>query len=137
MAIEGIRGRAQVQGTGRGAQRKGGSFHVPDGDTSASEAAALAAPPSIASSAMLALQETMADPVGERAARRRGQDMLDELTALQRGLLGPDGPDPASLRRLAGLAASTPASNDPRLREALEAIRLRAVVELARYGLAG
>lgn len=134
MAIDVIRGRIGVEGTSRGAGRSRGGFHVPDAAASR-DTAATAAPSALASGAMLALQETMADPVGERAARKRGQEMLDELAALQRGLLSSGGPSPASLRRLAGLAAAAPQVGDPRLRDALAAIRLRAVVELARYGL--
>ena len=134
MAIEVIRGRVGVQAAGRGPRRLRGGFQVPE-EASARDTAAVAAPSALVGGAMLALQETMADPVGERAARRRGQDMLDELALLQRGLLSADGPSPAGLRRLAGLAAAAPQVADPRLRDALAAIRLRAVVELARYGL--
>ncbi len=131
MTIERISGRLAV-GSGRGPGRSRSLFQVPDERAAAGTAAPVAA---FAAGAMLGLQETMADPVGERAARRRGQDMLDALAALQRGLLSPAGPDPASLRRLAALAAAAPHAADSGLREALEAIRLRAVVELARYGL--
>ncbi len=134
MAIDGVRGRIGVQGAGRGTGRLRGGFQVPD-EAAARDTAAAAAPSALAGAAMLALQETMADPVGERAARRQGQDMLAELALLQRGLLSADGPSPAGLRRLAGLAAAAPQVADPRLRDALAAIRLRAVVELARYGL--
>jgi hypothetical protein len=71
--------------------------------------------------------------VDEREARRHGRAVLDMLTALQRSLLaGP--PDPATLRQLAALAAEIPPAADPELRACLAQVRLRARVELVRYG---
>lgn len=78
-------------------------------------------------SGMLLLQE-QPDTV-DRQARRRGQDILAALAALQRALLG-DGPaDPA---RLATLAADLPQASDPGLRAAVQAIALRARIEVSR-----
>ena len=82
---------------------------------------------------LLALQEqTDGGETRDRAARRRGRDLLGELAALQRDLLA-GGPDPARLARLAAMAESLPEAADPRLRDAVAAIALRARVEAARY----
>jgi hypothetical protein len=85
---------------------------------------------------LLALQEEAGGgDVRDRAARRRGRDLLGELAALQRDLLaGAPGAD--RLERLAAMAESLPEAADPRLRDAVAAIALRARVEAARYGLA-
>lgn len=91
------------------------------------------AEPSLAG--LLALQEELdGGPVRDRAARRRGRDLLDELAGLQRALLsGP--PAPERLARLAEMAEQVPEAADPRLRDAVNAIVLRARVEAARYGM--
>jgi hypothetical protein len=53
------------------------------------------------------------------------------MASLQHALpRGP--PSPADARQLAALAAAIPPAADPRLRQVLEAIGLRAAVELAR-----
>ncbi len=85
---------------------------------------------------LLALQEELdAGPVRDREARRRGRDLLAELSALQRDVLaGP--PGEARLARLADLAEAVPEAADPRLRDAVNAIVVRALVEAARYGMA-
>jgi hypothetical protein len=83
---------------------------------------------------LLALQEELdGGPVRDRAARRRGRDLLAELASLQRDLLA-GGPDAARLARLADLADTVPEAADPRLRDAVNAIALRARVEAVRYG---
>ena len=79
---------------------------------------------------------TCVEHIAQREARRRGQDLLAELAALQRALLSDaaEGGVPVQqLRRLEQLAAEVPAAADPRLREVMEAITLRVRVELARY----
>jgi hypothetical protein len=96
---------------------------------------ATSGPAGIAAACIFALQEAAPETVGDRPARRRGQDMLDELAVLQRDLLTPSGPSPGTLRRLAHLAADPLEATTPGLRDAVAAIRLRAVVELTRYGL--
>ncbi|MCX7383316.1 MAG: hypothetical protein NT133_18310 [Alphaproteobacteria bacterium] len=62
--------------------------------------------------------------------------MLAALDAIHRALLGrPDGTD--HLRRLGDLCDAAPAmARDPRLAEAVAAVRLRARVERARYSRA-
>ncbi len=88
-----------------------------------------AAPASL--SGLLALQETGVEAPRDRAARRRGQDILAVLSALQRALLA--GADPAdTLEQLAALTADLPRALDPRLDAVLSAIALRGRVEVAR-----
>ncbi|MBV8704221.1 MAG: hypothetical protein JO118_10975 [Acetobacteraceae bacterium] len=82
---------------------------------------------------LLALHEAGVEAPGDRAARRRGRDILAALAALQRGLLGGD--DGEALPALARLARDLPPAADPRLDAVLRAVALRARVELARRGL--
>lgn len=134
MAVDGIGGYRAVGGATRRLAARGGpaGFAMPEAAGEAGETGAAGA---VAGGVMLALQETPAETVGDRPARRRGQAMLDELAALQREMLSADGPNPATLRRLAALHTAVPEAENPGLRDAVAAIRLRAVVELARYGL--
>jgi hypothetical protein len=82
----------------------------------------------------LALQELGCEAPQDRAARRRGYDLLASLRALQRGLLA-NGVDAGSVADLAALSAAAPEAADPRLREVIAELVLRARVELARHGL--
>jgi hypothetical protein len=119
---------ARVATRGRGFKVEGeAAAHAAEpGDTEAVAETSLAG--------LLAMQEALdGGPARDRAARRRGLDLLAELAALQRDLLDGD-PGAARLARLAGLAAGVPDAADPRLREAVAAIALRARVEAARYG---
>jgi hypothetical protein len=124
----------------RRAAGAGGRFRVADGlsDGQAAGEAGSVAETSLAG--LLALQEEAeGGAVRDRArrdgaARRRGRDLLGELAALQRDLLA-GGPDPAQLTRLATLAESAPEAADPRLRDVVAAIVLRARIEAARYGV--
>jgi hypothetical protein len=81
---------------------------------------------------VLAAQEDEAGAADDRAARRHGQEMLDELAGLQRDLLG-DGLGLDRLRRLVALTDTTPRAANPRLREVVAAVALRARVEIARF----
>lgn len=81
---------------------------------------------------LLAVQQGHSNEERDAAARRRADALLEELAALQRELLG-GGADPARLQRLAQLTAGE-AGADPALREVVEAVSLRAQVELARRG---
>lgn len=131
---------AFVQGVGRAGAvdwsaarpaARGGGFSVTARPAAA--AGTLAATAEVALGAMLAMQETEGAAVRDRAARRRGQDMLAELAALQRALLA-GGADESGLGRLASLAAQVPEAADPALREVVAAVTLRVRVELARHG---
>lgn len=121
---------ASAPGITRGV-RRGASFGLPADD--APQVNAPAAPAEVSLGTLLALQDE-AEPAADREARRHAQDLLKELAALHRALLGrPAGAD--TLRRLEDLCAAMPAmARDPQLAEAVAAIRLRARVELARYG---
>ena len=95
------------------------------------EAHAAAAPLAAASLAgLLALQEEQAEGVGDRRARRHGQDILAALARLQREMLA-GGPGADTLAGLATLAAEMPAAEHPGLAAVLAEIRLRVAVELA------
>ena len=90
------------------------------------------APPLAALDGVLAVQEVL-DPTAERRrATRHGHSLLDELRALQLAMV--DGQVPEGiLRRLAGLVDGLrPSAADARLDAVLDAIELRAAVELAK-----
>jgi hypothetical protein len=136
--IESITGRGAMTATGRAVVRNGGRGQGPgfqvDADVETAEAggaARAAAPTSV--QGMLVLQEEFVAEPPDRRARRRGHDLLRALTGLQRDLLG-GGVDPASLRRLANLLADVPAADDPTLRGDIDAVVLRARIELWRHG---
>jgi hypothetical protein len=82
---------------------------------------------------LLALQAEDCDESRDRAARRRGQDLLASLAALQRALLSEAGVPVDQLRQLEQMVADAPLASDPHLREILDAITLRVRVELARF----
>jgi hypothetical protein len=104
-------------------------FFVPSEPAATGQAAAAAPAPSLGP--MLTLQEFHGETVQDREARRHGSDMLAELAALQRALLGGDD-DPAALERLAQLVAAVPGATDPGLAALVQAIVVRVRVELAR-----
>jgi hypothetical protein len=83
---------------------------------------------------VLAAQE-VGDALDDQGrAKKRGEEMLDELELIRLGLI--DGSIPrARLQALAALArARRGGFNDPRLSEILDHIELRAAVELAKLG---
>jgi hypothetical protein len=80
----------------------------------------------------LALQEFGCEAPEDRAARRRGYDLLAGLRALHRALLA-DSMGPEPLAELAMLATEVPEAADPRLREVVAELVLRARVELTRH----
>ena len=103
-----------------------GAGRAPESPTGVAGASALAS--------MLTLQEFGGGQVREREARRRGQGLLAALAALQRDLLsGGDGSE--ALQRLADLTATAADPDDRQLGAILNAITLRARVELARRGM--
>jgi hypothetical protein len=114
----------------------GGQFRVaaPAGEAAEATAPAPVDGVSIAPS-LLALQETIAAGERDARARRRAEDMLDELAAVQLGLLG----GKLARRRLealAALAAAPAVAADRRLAVVAAEIGVRAAVELARLELA-
>jgi hypothetical protein len=98
-------------------------------------------PPSVAPTAsalpldgMLALQEQEADAIRDREAHRHGRALLQALSTLQQAVLSGCGEE-ASLHHLAALAEGLPAAANPGLAAAIQALALRARVELARRDL--
>lgn len=106
-------------------------FAVPD-ETRGSAAAVQRPGGLVALAGLLALQgaEMVPDARG-REARRRGRAVLAALSSLQGALLGGGDPD-AAATQLAAAISALPASADPGLHAILTAIKLRAMVELAR-----
>jgi hypothetical protein len=121
-------GGAAGPGRANGRGRPGFTL-APPGAAAAAEAgeASAAAPVGLG---LLALQEGGDRAARDQAAWRRAESILQELQALQRDLLH-DAPDMNRLERLAALETGE-AGADPFLRDAVEAIVLRARVELAR-----
>lgn len=119
-------------GPGRGARASPGGFRLgrAGGGTQAAPAQGVAAPQG---ASLLALQESAPAAERDARARRRGQALIEELTALQAGLLA-GRIEPGRLRALARLSAGEAAA-DPALAAILAAISLRARVELARLGM--
>lgn len=82
--------------------------------------------------ALLALQEVDDSLNGRAKARQRAADILDELDALRDGLLAGT-LSRESLVRLTNLVRTRgPEVDDPRLKDVLDEIELRAEVELAK-----
>jgi hypothetical protein len=81
---------------------------------------------------VLAVQEVEDATAERRRATRHGHSLLDELSALQLGMV--DGwVSEGALQRLAGLVDGLrPGTTEPQLAALLDAIELRAAVELAK-----
>lgn len=110
-----------------------GGFRVPGG-TDAQASSATAGPAPVGLHGLLAMQEAETDAAQDRAARRHAGAMLDDLSSVQRALLGNDAEGTASaLGRLADAARRSPAAADPRLGAVVRAIAMRAEIESARH----
>jgi hypothetical protein len=124
----------------RGVRRRGDfTVSIPDNAAEAAESTPLAEPVASGVLGLVALQsgdivDPEADTVQDRAARRRARDILDALGTLQRAMLT-DGPVAASLEHLSTLTRDVEGAADPALRAAIEAVVLRARVELARHAV--
>lgn len=124
--VEAIRGYGPARaGAARSAGAQG-RFRLPAAE--AGEAAAAA--PVAQAGSLLAIQPGLSDAERDAAAARRGQALLAALDALQRGLTA-GRLAPSALRRLAALSEGE-CGADPRLRDILEGLSLRARVEIAR-----
>lgn len=128
--VERIQGPGLPARTPARTAARGGGFRLPAGEA----AAAASGVAGLSASGLLALQSPMTAAERDAAAARRGEALLRELDTLQHGLLSGRLRESA-LRRLAQLSAGE-AGADPALRETLEALSLRARVELARHGRA-
>lgn len=82
--------------------------------------------------ALLALQEVPDSLTGEARAKRRGEDLLDELEQLRLGLLSGTLPRAQLVRLNRLLAERREQIHDPRLAAIVAEIELRAAVELAK-----
>jgi len=83
---------------------------------------------------ILALQEVDEDGRGSRQERERGEDILDRLDEIRHGLLT-GRVNPKTLQTLlVQVRQQRQTFTDPRLKEILEEIELRAAVELAKLG---
>ena len=87
----------------------------------------------VSASLMLALQETMTSEAGDREARQHGQKLLAALAELQRALLSDGCSD--VLGKLLLLTTTMPDTVSPELASAINSIRLRARIELARASM--
>ena len=85
----------------------------------------------VATDPLLFLQEVDSPQERDARSRRYGTDLLDLLTKLQHGLLDGAAPD-SVLNQLRTLSGQLIVAANPTLREAVEAITLRAHVEIAR-----
>ncbi len=127
-----IGGPGGVAAAGRAARPGRAGFALPGGGgATAAEAAHAGSAVAAPGLGLLALQSGQQDGERDAAARRRADSLLEDLAGLQAELLGGTA-DSARLARLAALASSGEAGADPGLREVVEAIALRAQVELAR-----
>ena len=121
--------RRRIAGRGDSSE---GAFAEQVGARPALSSGLTPAMPLAALGGVLAVQE-VPDPAAERRrATRHGHSVLDELQALQIGLI--EGwVQEGALRRLAGLLERLrPATADPELAAVLDEIELRAAVELAK-----
>jgi hypothetical protein len=123
-------GGAAGPGRASGRGRPGFALNPPGTEAAAETGATGAAAP--VGLGLLALQEGGDRATRDQAAWRRAESILQELQALQRDLLH-DAPDMNRLERLAAFETGE-AGADPFLRDAVEAVVLRARVELARRG---
>jgi len=128
--ISGVGRAGYVQREAGPVASAGGGFSVPA--ASGGGVSGVASASDVGLAGLLALQAEGAETVEDRAARKRGREMLDELERLHRALLG-EVADFAGLRRLAELAEGIPVATDAGLRAVMGEITLRARVELARY----
>jgi hypothetical protein len=113
--------------------RNKSSFSLPSTPSAAAETAPLS---QMSTDPLLFLQEV--EPPEERDARskRHGGEVLDLLSGLQRAMLEGQ-TNERDMKALAKLANSAPMAANPALQAAIEAISLRAHVELARSEMLG
>ena len=122
-AVGGVRGAS-------GRPAKGFSLRRTGANGAASATTAASATAAVGGLSLLTVQEDGDRPGRDAAARRRASSILDELQGLQAELLG-GRPDPSRLARLTALQSGEEGA-DPRLRETVRAVALRARIELTR-----
>jgi hypothetical protein len=133
MVVEGVRGPQASAAVRQVARRRSGAGFEVGAPAPAEEPQAVSPALELGPlEGLLALQEREAGAASEREVRRFGQAVLGELTKVQAGMLSPAGVARADLQRLAGLCAHVPYTEDATLRTLLQAVVLRARIELAR-----
>ena len=119
-----------ARGASSGRSAKGFSLGGTGADGAAAATTAPSATAAVGGLSLLTVQEDGDRPGRDAAARRRASSILDELQGLQAELLG-GRPDPSRLARLTALQSGEEGA-DPRLRETVRAVALRARIELTR-----
>lgn len=118
----------------RSGSAKAGGFAQALGSEPAAPAAVAGTAPLGALDALVALQEVDDPTTGRGKAQQRGEELLDRLDRLRMGLLM-GRVSISELERLSDMVnRESAATSDPRLREILGEIELRAAVELAKLG---
>lgn len=135
MRIDGVGGSAPLKPASRGRRAKGefAALMAPDEAPAGAAAGTDAAGSATSATFVPAAPAPCGDPaVQDREARRHGIAMLDVLASLQCSLL--EGSGATDRKVLSALAVTGQPAADPRLEEVLEAIAVRAAVELAKRG---
>lgn len=118
----------------RNGSAKPGGFAQALGSEPSAPAAMGSTAPLGALDALVALQEVDDPTTGRQKAQQRGEELLDRLDRLRMGLLM----GRISINELERLSEmvnrESAATSDPRLKEILGEIELRAAVELAKLG---
>lgn len=118
----------------RSSSANAGGFAQALGSEKSAPASLESAAPLGALDALVALQEVDDPTQGRAKAQQRGEDLLERLDSLRMGLLL-GRVSISELERLSQMVnRETAATADPRLREVLNEIELRAAVELAKLG---
>jgi hypothetical protein len=125
------RGAGSVRRTDKAGAARSGDFarHL---DSPGSAAGVNGSNPVGAVNALLSLQEVDDSLSGRARARQRAADILDELDALRDGLLAGELSREAIVRLAHLVRSHRPEVSDPRLKDVLDEIELRAEVELAK-----
>jgi hypothetical protein len=125
------RGAGSVRRTDRAGSTRSGEFarHL---DSPGASAGVNGGSPVGTVNALLALQEVDDSLNGRAKARQRAADILDELDQLRDGLLGGTLPRESIVRLVQLVRSRRPDVDDPRLKDVLDEIELRAEVELAK-----
>jgi len=133
-AIDGL-GPAVPSRRARGATPTAAGFRLEEA-APAPEGATTAPAAPIRFDTLLALQEGPGASLRDRAARDHARQMLAALRDLQRAQLGAQADAGlAALDNLARLAGTIPIADDPQLGAIVNAVAVRAAVELARRQL--
>lgn len=125
------RAAGSVRRTDRAGSARSGDFarHL---DSAGSAGGVNGANPVGSVNALLSLQEVDDSLNGRAKARQRAADILDELDTLRDGLLAGTLSRDAIVRLAQLVRSRGPEVDDPRLKDVLDEIELRAEVELAK-----